>query len=170
MSVMLLDCSRLDWDIEQIIGDLDAGKYTYAELLFDMCLVEPDEIADDIPPEWNHLEHYEPGVTKLVHYTVVPTQPWKNDKNPLADLWTPAFEEAKAAGLVRLDEVDRLARKGHIKRSLAGLKPRGKGTAAIYAGLGLLQRLVSRAENRWPMLRHPTLIRLRNRVARFVGA
>ena len=87
MSVMLLDCSRLDWDVEQIIRGLVEGRYTYRQLMFDLCVVRPEEIADRIPPEWNCLECYEPGRTKLLHYTVVPTQPWKNDENPLCPIW-----------------------------------------------------------------------------------
>ena len=75
MSVMALDCERLDWDVEDVIAGLDEDRYTYSQLLMDMCLVEPDEIADGLPPEWNHLERHEPGVTKLLHYTVIHTQP-----------------------------------------------------------------------------------------------
>ena len=82
---MLLDCERLDWEIDDIVGGLDEGRYTYEQLMFELCVVDEDEINDNIPPVWNHLEHYEPGETKLLHYTVVPTQPWKNDKNPLQD-------------------------------------------------------------------------------------
>ena len=98
LSVMMLDCERLDWDIEDIVGGLDEGRYDYQQLMFELCVVEPDEINDNIPPVWNHLEHYVPGETKLLHYTVVPTQPWKNDKNPLTELWEPEFKEARAAG------------------------------------------------------------------------
>jgi Glycosyl transferase family 8 len=169
MSVMLLDCERLDWDIERIVGDLDEGKYTYEQLMFDLCVVDPDEIGDDVPPEWNHLEHYEPGVTKLLHYTVVPTQPWKNDENPLRELWMPDFREAKFAGIVKEEEVQRLARKDLIKRELAGLQPRGKASELLFKVLRKLQALLTRAEQRLPILRHPSLLRLRNRVGRSMG-
>lgn len=118
MSVMVLDCSRLPWDVERIIGGLDEGRYSYQDLMFDMCLVAPDEIDDTLPPEWNHLERYEPGVTKLVHYTVVSTQPWKNDENLRRDLWFSAYREAVAAGAIVPDEVERLVRSGEIKAAL----------------------------------------------------
>jgi hypothetical protein len=169
MSVMLLDCERLDWDIDRIVGGLDAGEYTYEQLMFDLCVVDPAEIGDDVPPAWNHLEHYEPGVTKLLHYTVVPTQPWKNDVNPLRDLWMPDFREAKAAGIVKEDEVQRLARAGHVKRPLAGLQPRGRGTEALFRVLRRAQAGLARVEKRLPILRHPALLRLRNRVGRSMG-
>ena len=132
MSVMLLDCSRLKWDIGEIVGGLDDGAYTYEQLMFELCIADPDQISDGIPPSWNHLEHFEPGETKLLHYTVVPRQPWKNDSNPLRTLWEPAYEEAYAAGVVHHEDVWRLALRGHIKRSLA--PPRsGPWVAALVA-------------------------------------
>ena len=163
MSVMLLDCSRLDWDIDEIVGGLDEGRYTYQQLMFDLCVVEPDEINDNIPPEWNHLEHSEPGKTKLLHYTVVPTQPWKNDKSPLRALWEPEFEEARAAGVVHKDEALRLALRGYIKPSLA--LPRGniRARALAYA-MRKLRWLVQAAENRVGLVRHPRVLKLRSRL------
>lgn len=105
MSVMLLDCSRLDWDIERIVAGLDEGKYTYENLMFDMCLVEPGEIEDRIPPRWNCLEHVESD-TSLLHFTVVNTQPWRNDESPLRGIWEDCYREAMAAGAVIPEEVE----------------------------------------------------------------
>jgi hypothetical protein len=132
--------------------------------MFKLCIVDPDEINDNIPPEWNHLEHYEPGKTKLLHYTVVPTQPWKNDRNPLKSLWEPEFEAARVAGVVRRDEAFRLARRGHIKPSLA--LPRDKIAArAVAMGMRRARRLVQAAENRVGVLRHPRVMKLRSRLS-----
>src|SRR6187200_3081354 len=86
--------------------------------MFDMSIVEPDDVADAIPSRWNHLERHEVGVTSLVHYTLVDTQPWKNDRNPLAPLWESAYADAVASGAVDPVEVRRLAAAGLVKRSL----------------------------------------------------
>jgi hypothetical protein len=140
MSVMVLDCSRLDWDIDDIVRGLDEGRYSYADLMFNLCLVPSDEIDDSVPSEWNHLERHDPGITKLTHYTVVPTQPWKNDDNPLRDLWLPAYREAVAAGAIVPDEVEELARAGEVKRSLVdelAALPRRRFPAASAADLEL---------------------------------
>ena len=158
MSVMLLDCERLDWDVAEIVRGLDEKRYTYPELMFDLCVVDDAEIGDDVPPEWNHLEHHEPGTTKNLHYTVVPTQPWKADGNPYTELWEAEFQEARATGIVRDDEVLRLARARHIKRSLAGLPPE--------RFLRRAQGVLAKAENRFPVLKHPRLLRIRGRAAR----
>ncbi|MCC6669519.1 MAG: glycosyl transferase [Planctomycetes bacterium] len=117
-SVMLLDCDRLDWDIAKIVANLDAGAFTYPQLLFEMCVVPDGRVGDRIPREWNCLEHYDLGRTKLLHYTVVPTQPWKNDQNPLRYVWEREFEDAVAAGAVPEELVQEGVAKGHLKRSL----------------------------------------------------
>ena len=88
-------------------------------LLFEMCLVRPDEIGDDMPTRWNHLETYVPGETALTHFTVVPTQPWKTDATPLNELWMRAYEDAVAAGAVDPQHVRDGIQKGYYKRGLA---------------------------------------------------
>lgn len=123
MSVMLLDCDRLNWNVDQIIQGLDEQAYTYQQLMFDLCLVEPHEIEDRIPPEWNCLEWFEPDQTRLLHYTVVPTQPWKNDKNPLASVWMESFRAAFAAGAIPAGEVLDGVQAGVLKKSLADVIP-----------------------------------------------
>jgi hypothetical protein len=117
-SVMLLDCDRLPWNVDQVVSGLDEGRYDYRNLLFQMCLVEHDEIGEDIPVEWNHLETYVPGTTALTHFTVVPTQPWKTDETPLNSTWMEAYEEAVAAGAVNPHKVREGIRLGFYKAGL----------------------------------------------------
>ncbi len=123
MSVMMLDCDNLPWKIDDILDGLDEGRYTYANLMFEMCLVDPDEVQDRLPEGWNHLEHFIDGETKLLHYTVVPTQPWKSEQNPLRHIWEDAFVRAVRAGYVSRDLVALHVKKGHVRRSLLDLLP-----------------------------------------------
>lgn len=118
MSVMVLDCGALEWDIEEIVDDLDAGRYSYADLLFRMCIVPPDRLDPTLPEVWNHLERYEPGATRLVHYTVVPTQPWKSVDNPLRELWLDGYRAAVAGGAVPPAEVEDAVAKAHVRPDL----------------------------------------------------
>ena len=164
LSVMMLDCERLDWDVEEIVRGLDEGRYTYEQLMFELCIVDPREITDALPPEWNHLEHYEPGKTSLIHYTVVPTQPWKNDKNSNCDLWERDFGEARAAQIVHEEEIERLAKIGYIKRSLAGLPPAGRVTAIASAALAQGKWALQRAAQRYKIFQHPSVLRVRRRL------
>ncbi|MEA2825955.1 MAG: hypothetical protein QOG43_394 [Actinomycetota bacterium] len=117
VAVMLLDCSRLDWDAAKIVAGLDEGRYTYEELVYDLCIAGQDGVADTIPPEWNHLEHHDPS-TRLLHYTVVRTQPWKVEKNPLGHLWLAAFAEGLEAGAVSPDDVEAGIAAGHLMPAL----------------------------------------------------
>ncbi len=119
MSVMLLDCAQLPWDVDAIVRGLDEGRYDYKQLMTELCILPPHEIGDTIPPDWNSLETYRPGRTKLVHYTVVPTQPWKNDENPLAETWMAGYREAVQAGTVPPERVEEAIAAGYVKRSLA---------------------------------------------------
>ena len=118
-SAMVLDCERLAWDVDDIVGGLDAGRYSYADLLFRMAIVPDGRIGETVPVGWNHLEHYEPGTTRLLHYTAVPTQPWRSDDNPLGYLWEEAYRDAVLAGAVPWAEVETLVRSGEVKPSLA---------------------------------------------------
>jgi hypothetical protein len=163
MSVMVLDCERLRWDVDEIIAGMDRGEYGYADLLSGMCIVPEEEIDDSLPPAWNHLEHYEPGETRLLHYTVVPTQPWKSDANPLRELWERAFTEAQAAGLIYPTEIRRAARAGHVKRSLAGLRPASLPVRALGRLRALIETRAAAALHRFPRLRFRVLSMLRDR-------
>lgn len=90
-AVMLLDCEKLDWDITNIVGEMDEGKYDYEGLMYDLCILKEDEIKFGVPFEWNSLEHYDPK-TCLIHYTDVYTQPWTAIGNQWGELW---FDEVR---------------------------------------------------------------------------
>jgi hypothetical protein len=123
MSVMVLDCAALRWDVEEIVADLDAGRYSYRDLLFRMCIVPPERLDPTLPVTWNHLERYERGATRLTHYTVVPTQPWKSTANPLRSVWMDDYREAVAAGAVPAFEVEHALDRGFVLPDLADALP-----------------------------------------------
>lgn len=128
-AVMLLDTGLLPWKPAEVIAGLDAGLYTYEELVHDQCLVAPDDIADTIPVEWNSLERYEEGKTRLLHYTVVHTQPWKSGHNPLGHLWMTAFADAVQAGAVAPHDVEAAVAAGHVRRNLLDVLELAPGRA-----------------------------------------
>lgn len=90
-AVMLLDCSRLDWDIDNIVADMDAEKFDYEQLMYDMCILDESEVKYGVPFEWNSLEHWD-SETRLIHYTDVYTQPWTECGNQFGYLW---FDEVR---------------------------------------------------------------------------
>ena len=104
-SVMLLDCSQLRWKIEEIVRALDSSELDYEGLMYKMCLAK--KIGRDLPPEWNSLEHYESGVTALLHYTDMPIQPWVSLENHLGNLWFSCLRKAMASGFISQTELER---------------------------------------------------------------
>ena len=84
-SVMLIDCARARWRATEIIAGLD-GRYTYEELMHQLCILGEGEIAYAVPFAWNSLEHYD-SQTRLIHYTDMDTQPWVSPDNRHGRLW-----------------------------------------------------------------------------------
>jgi hypothetical protein len=116
-SVMLLDCEALyDWKPEDIVARLDAGQWTYEQLLYDMGAAQ--RIARDLPLGWNDLERYSRGSTKLLHFTDMDTQPWLSARNPFAYLWCSVLLAAIADGEISIDLVRQQVRQGWLRPSL----------------------------------------------------
>ncbi|MDX1670273.1 MAG: glycosyltransferase, partial [Limnobacter sp.] len=115
-SVMLLDCSRLDWSPEKVVGLLDEGKLSYAELMYEMK-IEPKQEAS-ISENWNSLENYVEGQTALLHYTDMNKQPWLSRKNKFGHIWVRALIDAIEDGYINIDMVVEHVQKGWIRPSL----------------------------------------------------
>ncbi len=118
MSVMLLDCAQLKWNLRDIAGDLAQKKTTYDDLMFGSYLISKNEIDETLPLEWNHLETYVPKQTKLLHYTVGHEQPWLNNRNPLRNIWLNDFREALQKGAISKKEVMASVCEGYAKPCL----------------------------------------------------
>lgn len=115
-SVMLLDCDRLRWDIREIVARLDSGALTYEKLMYEMAVAE--HVSADISPDWNSLERYEEGKTRLLHYTDMSTQPWISIHNPNGYLWTRDLLEAIDAGVITRAYVEEHVQAGYLRPSL----------------------------------------------------
>ena len=115
-SVMLLNCEKLNWNIDQIVSDLDVGRLNYDQLMYEMKLAP--NIGQEISPEWNALERYEVGKTCLLHYTDMNTQPWISTNNPLGHLWVACLQRALEAGFIGYEELNREINSGHVRPSL----------------------------------------------------
>lgn len=116
-SVMLLDCSQLNWVPEDIISGLD-GKYTYEQLLSDICILEEDEIGWRVPWVWNSLEIYVDGLTALTHYTDMYTQPWVSNENPIGWVWLNEVKRMLADGSLKWNQIETEVELGYFRPSL----------------------------------------------------
>ena len=116
-AVMLLDCSRLDWEIENIVAGMDAGKYDYEQLMYDMCILDEAEVKYGVPFEWNSLEHWDPE-TRLIHYTDVYTQPWTSCGNRLGYLWFAEVRRMLSEGKLSEEAIRQEIDMGYFRPSL----------------------------------------------------
>ena len=117
-AVMLLDCARLDWDVERIVADMDAGRYDYEQLMFDLCILTEGEVKYGVPFEWNSLEHWDAD-TRLLHFTDVYTQPWTACGNPHGDKWFDEVRRMLKDGALRWETLQHEIDIGYFRPSLA---------------------------------------------------
>jgi hypothetical protein len=115
-SVMILDCGQCKWTVAELVAGLD-GRYTYSQMMRDLCFLAEDEIARSIPEEWNAMEHFT-AATGLIHYTVMPTQPWVSPRNRLGYLWVNEVRRMIAEGALSRGEMQAEIDLGFFRPSL----------------------------------------------------
>ena len=129
-SVMLLNCEQLNWDIREIVTELDSGNLDYHGLMYEMKVAK--KIGKDVPPCWNSLESFDSETTSLLHYTDMNTQPWISLDNPLEHLWIECLRRAISNAFIDMDEIADEVKARHIRPSLlAQLDPRVYNAGSI---------------------------------------
>jgi hypothetical protein len=116
-SVMVLDCSKLNWVAEDIIAGLD-GVYTYDDLLSEICILQPEEIGWRVPWVWNSLETYIEGTTALTHYTDMFIQPWVSNQNPIGWVWINEVKRMLSEGALAWRQLETEVELGFFRPSL----------------------------------------------------
>jgi hypothetical protein len=113
---MVLDCEALDWDVGRFVEDLNRGRLSYEQLVYEMAVAK--RISATIPATWNSLETYREGETALLHYTDMDTQPWLYADHRYGYLWVRDLIEAVDNSFVSLEEVRTHAANGWVRPSL----------------------------------------------------
>jgi hypothetical protein len=147
-SVMLLDCARLDWNAVNLVNDLDRGKYDYKGLMADFAMMPAERKQARLEFEWNSLERYEEGRTRLLHYTDMPTQPWVSHANRNGEIWYAELRRAIADGFIRMDEIHAAIGHGHVSPLLpewAGLPPHPDGRQLAQGWIPPFRRFAHQA-------------------------
>lgn len=116
-AVMVLNCEKLDWDVDQIVKDLDDWKYSYEELMYHLCIMDEKDISYKLPFEWNSLEFYDQN-TRLIHYTDMKTQPWVAPNNKFGYLWFKELQLMLKNGSITRKEITDEIDKGYFRPSL----------------------------------------------------
>lgn len=144
-AVMLLDCDRLPWQINNIIDSLDQGNYDYEELMYDLCILDESEIRYAIPFGWNSMEYYQPNETALLHYTDMATQPWVYARNEYGYLWLEEVRLMLKTGKLTPAELKTEIDLGHFRPSLmAALRWEHKVPSLLKPQFQKLLKIVDR--------------------------
>lgn len=117
-AVMLIDCENLNWDVREIVRGLDEERYTYSQLMDEMCIVPEELVGYRVPFEWNSLEHFDES-TCLIHYTDMGTQPWVSTRNPNGEVWFSEVRRMLADGALCTEQLQQEIDMGHFRPSLA---------------------------------------------------
>jgi len=116
-AVMLLDCAKLDWKVEDIVAGLGT-RYAYKALMQVDPLLQPGMMRELIPAGWNELDHFEPGRTRNIHYTKIVTQPWVHALHPHGKPWVEEVSRMLAEGALSAEELREEVRLGYVRPSL----------------------------------------------------
>lgn len=114
-SVLLFQCDRLThWKWDRLCEEANAAEAAYKAMMW----AKPDcpYYGDygDLPPPFNHLNQYDER-TKILHYTHVKFQPWKNSSHPLAYLWIKELRRALDAGFIAQAQIEEEIARHHIR-------------------------------------------------------
>ena len=119
LSVMLIDCAKCGFDLEQIVDEIDRGLYS----MTDFSLMAPKFLEHHpykigrLDEAWNVFDQWD-DQTKLIHYTNLETQPWKFPNHPYGELWFKFLEEAIAEGYVTSQDLELSMIRSYVRRDL----------------------------------------------------
>lgn len=113
-SVMLMDCAKLKhWKIHEWVALINAGLASYqGTMAGDKSGLNHKDFGP-LPEYWNHLDHWDP-TTKILHYTYVPTQPWKKGGHPHRNIFLQELQIALNDKILKVEDVKREISAGHI--------------------------------------------------------
>lgn len=159
-ALMLLDGGQLSWGAGKTVAGADDLPRRKGEGVPAAEVVREGGLASTIPPEWNHVEQYRPGSTRLLNYAAATTRPWASDDNPLAEVWMSLYREAVEAGAVPPDEVEALIASGQAKAGLSAALCRAPSRRSVLTGASLdlamarhriaeLERKIDRLHESW---------------------
>jgi lipopolysaccharide biosynthesis glycosyltransferase len=119
LSVVLFDCSRSHFALDQYFDEIAAGLYDYADLhqMRPRFLAHHPFKIGRIDPRWNEFDRCYKD-TRLIHYTNLYSQPWKFRSHPYGDLWFSYFNEARSAKYVTDRDIELALVRAYARKDL----------------------------------------------------
>lgn len=121
LSVMVLDCEAAAdsrwWNHNYLASQIRKGEWSKQEVMRGNRM---DPKPRTFEYAWNHIDHFEAGVTKLLHFSDLKRQPWFQPEHPLQKHWEIELQAAIDAGAVTQEDI---AWARGIYRKKEGLHP-----------------------------------------------
>lgn len=119
LSVMLVDCDRTRFSLDQYFDEIEAGLYSYTDLhqMRPRFLEHHPFRIGRIDPRWNEFDRRDKD-TRLIHYTNLYSQPWKFRSHPYGDLWFEYFNDARKAGFVTERDIELTLVRAYARKDL----------------------------------------------------
>jgi lipopolysaccharide biosynthesis glycosyltransferase len=119
LSVVLFDCARTRFALDQYFDEIASGLYSYTDLhqMRPKFLAHHPFKVGRIDPRWNEFDRCYKD-TKLIHYTNLYAQPWKFRSHPYGDLWFRYFDEARKAGYITDRDIEVTLVRAYARRDL----------------------------------------------------
>lgn len=113
-SVMVMDCPKLThWKTDEWVEKINTDPKLYQATMWGL----PDGLNYHdfgvLPTCWNQFDEYDEN-TKIIHYTSVPTQPWKKPNHPFGHLFLDEMRSAIADKVISLQDILKEVSSGHI--------------------------------------------------------
>lgn len=119
LSVMLIDCERTRFPLDEIFREIDEGLYSYPEFsqMGKRFLAQRAYRIGELDPSWNVFDRVEAD-TNLVHYTNLFTQPWKHQGHPFGEMWFSYLAEALDRGFITDYDINLTIQRGYVRPNL----------------------------------------------------
>lgn len=113
-SVMLMDCSKLKhWKIREWTTLINARIASYAGTMNGDASGLGYKDYGPLAKYWNELDEWD-SFTKILHYTHVPSQPWKVPGHPLGGHFLREMQSALDQQFITAGDVEREIQLGHV--------------------------------------------------------
>lgn len=119
LSVMLMDCAKCKFDLEKYLDEVEEKKYSgtdYHQMTPAFLSHHPFSVGK-LDHQWNNFDHYD-AATKVIHYTNLYTQPWKEPGHKYGDLWFRYFHEARQKGYITDEDVSKAILRSYVRKDL----------------------------------------------------
>lgn len=122
-SVMLMDCGKLQFNIDDIVENIRKKNITYENVMqlsnefTSLYNIKVGEIS----PDWNRFDFYD-SHTKILHFTDLTRQPWLHPEHPYADIWYRYFIEARKKGVINDEVIVHALSEGNVHPLLPFIK------------------------------------------------